>query len=205
MAWQCGASGINFAKCQVFNWLKLLWAQLCWQLLMAKMVFSFKRWQWVVSIAALEGEARRRKKSDHICFGSGGNQKIIIILENTIFLGGDDDDWSWGFSQFHLSSWEKEEVPLYKQLHLHISLPYPGVLRHTYEGEVVNIKLKNISDFRLSASEPFYFQFPNLPQLEDYHIIDSTEDHLLIIFCHGMPEANLNGALVKPIKIYNNL
>ena len=89
---------------------------------------------------------------------------------------------------------------MYKQLHLHISLPYPGVLRHTYEGEVVNIKLKNISDFRLSASKPFYFQFPNLPQLEDYHIIDSTDDHLLIIFCHGMPEANLNGALVKPIR-----
>ena len=40
-------------------------------------------------------------------------------------------------------------------------------------------------------------QFPNLPQLEDYHIIDRTADHLLIIFCHGMPEANLNGALVR--------
>ena len=40
-------------------------------------------------------------------------------------------------------------------------------------------------------------QFPNLPQLEDYHIIDRTDDHLLIIFCHGMPEANLNGALVR--------
>jgi len=101
MAWQCGASGINFAKCQ--HW---------------------------------------RVKPDE------GKNLITFALA-------------------------QEEVPLYKQLILHISLPYPGVLRHTYEGA-----------------------FPNGPQIEDYHIIDSTDDHLLIIFCHGMPEANLNGALV---------
>ena len=39
-------------------------------------------------------------------------------------------------------------------------------------------------------------QFPNLPQLEDYHIIDMDDSHLLILFCHGMPELNLNGAIV---------
>jgi len=67
----------------------------------------------------------------------------------------------------------QDEAAVNKQLRLHLSLPHPGVLRHTYEGEL-----------------------PNLPQIEDYHIIDSTDDHLLIIFCHGMPESNLNGALV---------
>ena len=35
-----------------------------------------------------------------------------------------------------------------------------------------------------------------MPQLEDYHIIDRDDSHLLIIFCHGMPDINLNGALV---------
>ena len=39
-------------------------------------------------------------------------------------------------------------------------------------------------------------QFPSLPQLEDYHIIARDAEHLLVIFCHGMPEAHLNGALV---------
>jgi len=66
-----------------------------------------------------------------------------------------------------------KEAAVYRQLHPHLSLIHPGVLRHTYEGE-----------------------FPNLPQMEDYHIIDSTDDHLLILWCHGMPEINLNGALV---------
>jgi len=66
-----------------------------------------------------------------------------------------------------------QEAAVYRQLHPHLSLIHPGVLRHTYEGE-----------------------FPNLPQMEDYHIIDSTDDHLLILWCHGMPEINLNGALV---------
>jgi len=65
------------------------------------------------------------------------------------------------------------ETTVHRHLHLHLSLPHPGVLRHTYEGEL-----------------------PNLPHKEDYHIIDSTDDHLLIIFCHGMPESNSNGALV---------
>ena len=31
---------------------------------------------------------------------------------------------------------EKEEASVYKKLHPHLSLPHPGVLRHTYEGEV---------------------------------------------------------------------
>ena len=41
-----------------------------------------------------------------------------------------------------------------------------------------------------------FSQFPNLPNVEDYHIIDRDSSHLLIIFCHGMPEMSLNGALV---------
>jgi len=101
LAWQCAASGINFAKCQ----------------------------HWRV-------EAEK------------GQNVITFALA-------------------------QEEVPLYKELRFQMSLPHPGVLHHNYEGV-----------------------FPNLPQLEDYHIIDRTADHLLIIFCHGMPEANLNGALV---------
>ena len=40
----------------------------------------------------------------------------------------------------------------------------------------------------------------NLPQLEDLHIIDMDDtmghEHLLIIWCHDMPEMSLNGALV---------
>ena len=43
----------------------------------------------------------------------------------------------------------------------------------------------------------FSFQLPNLPQMEDLHIIDSTADHLLVLWCHGMPDVNLNGALVS--------
>ena len=35
-----------------------------------------------------------------------------------------------------------------------------------------------------------------MPNVEDYHIIDRDSSHLLIIFCHGMPEMSLNGALV---------
>ena len=35
-----------------------------------------------------------------------------------------------------------------------------------------------------------------MPNLEDYHIIARDDSHLLIIFCHGMPEMSLNGALV---------
>jgi len=66
-----------------------------------------------------------------------------------------------------------EEAGVYRQLHPHLSLIHPGVFRHTYEGE-----------------------FPNLPQMEVGHIIDSTDDHLLVIWCHGMPETTLNGALV---------
>jgi len=66
-----------------------------------------------------------------------------------------------------------KEAAVYRQLHPHISLIHPGFLRHTYEGEL-----------------------PNLPQMEDLHIIDSTADHLLILWCHGMPDVNLNGALV---------
>ena len=85
-----------------------------------------------------------------------------------------------------------------KQLHLHISLPHPGVLRHTYEGEVMMTTAKSyLTQIQGNLILPVSFQLPNLPQIEDYHIIDSTEDHLLIIFCHGMPESNLNGALVS--------
>ena len=39
-------------------------------------------------------------------------------------------------------------------------------------------------------------QLPNLPQLEDYHIVARDSNHLLIVFCHGMPEVSLNGMLV---------
>ena len=40
------------------------------------------------------------------------------------------------------------------------------------------------------------FQFANIPQIEDYHIIDRDDSHLLILWCHGMPDLNLNGALI---------
>ena len=36
----------------------------------------------------------------------------------------------------------------------------------------------------------------NLPQLEDYHILDRDDSHLLILSCHGLPEITFNGALV---------
>ena len=53
------------------------------------------------------------------------------------------------------------------------------------------------SDFLvLSNSLILIFQFPNLPQVEDYHIIDMDNSHLLIIWCHGLPEFRNNGALV---------
>ena len=89
-----------------------------------------------------------------------------------------------------------KEAAVYRQLHPHISLIHPGFLRHTYEGEVV----KQTNPKHLPIKSIFYcfsFQLPNLPQMEDLHIIDSTADHLLILWCHGMPDVNLNGALVS--------
>ena len=58
------------------------------------------------------------------------------------------------------------------------SLVWPGVIRGVYD----------------ETNEAM----ANLPQLEDYHIIDMDDsmEHLLIIWCHGMPEMSLNGALV---------
>ena len=58
------------------------------------------------------------------------------------------------------------------------SIKYPGVLRGLYD--------------ETNAA------MSNLPQLEDYHIIDMDEkmENLLILFCHGLPEIQINGALV---------
>jgi len=57
-----------------------------------------------------------------------------------------------------------------------ITLPYNGVVRATYGGE-----------------EPH----PGGPvQEEEYHIIDHDPSHLLILWCHGMPEVRMNGAIV---------
>jgi len=65
---------------------------------------------------------------------------------------------------------------VYKSLYQLNSLPYKGVLRGTYDAT--------------------NGAFPNLPQLEDYHIIDYDDEHLLIIACHGWPEWNSNTAIV---------
>ena len=49
------------------------------------------------------------------------------------------------------------------------SLVWPGVIRGVY------VETKG--------------GMANLPQLEDYHIIDmGTMEHLLVIWCHGIPE-----------------
>jgi len=58
------------------------------------------------------------------------------------------------------------------------SLVYPGVVRGLYD--------------ETNAA------MSNLPQLEDYHIIDTDEamEKLLVLWCHGTPEMSFNGALV---------
>ena len=142
-------------------------------------------------ITALAGEARWRKKSDHICFGSGPSPRWFMIMmmttknwrflcvyqsslkgwqhgrddadDHDIVAGTDTDADHEDFPHLHLCC-KKEEVPLYKQLILHISLPYPGVLRHTYEGAVMMTQqktcifhlIKYFSDFQkqLSAAKP---------------------------------------------------
>ena len=56
------------------------------------------------------------------------------------------------------------------------SLVYPGVIRGLYD--------------ETNGA------MANLPQVEDYHIIERDDTNLLVIWCHGMPEMSLNGALV---------
>ena len=70
------------------------------------------------------------------------------------------------------------EGPVGKVIRQRQSLVYPGVIRGLYD--------------ETNAA------MSNLPQVEDYHIIDrdDTMDNLLILSCHGMPELSLNGALV---------
>ena len=68
--------------------------------------------------------------------------------------------------------------PVSKMIRQRNSIKYPGVLRGLYD--------------ETNAA------MSNLPQLEDYHIIDMDEkmENLLILFCHGLPEIQINGALV---------
>ena len=70
------------------------------------------------------------------------------------------------------------EGPVNKSIRQKQSLVWPGVIRGVYD--------------ETNGA------MANLPQLEDYHIIDMdvSMEHLLIIWCHGMPEMSLNGALV---------
>ena len=70
------------------------------------------------------------------------------------------------------------EGPVTKRILQRQSLVWPGVIRAVYD--------------ETNGA------MANLPQLEDFHIIDmdDTMEHLLIIWCHGMPEMSLNGALV---------
>ena len=83
--------------------------------------------------------------------------------DHDIVAGTDTDADHEDFPHLHLCC-KQEKVPLYKQLILHISLPYPGVLRHTYEGAVMMTQqktcifhlIKYFSDFQkqLSAAKP---------------------------------------------------
>jgi len=85
----------------------------------------------------------------------------------------------WNINQTHTNVQAALQGPqgrVYKTIIQEASLPYPGVLRGTYG--------------RDNAA------FSNLPQLEDYHIIDQDDSHLLILSCHGLPEVNFNSALV---------
>ena len=70
------------------------------------------------------------------------------------------------------------EGPMAKRIRQKQSLVWPGVIRGVYD--------------ETNGA------MANLPQLEDYHIIDMDEkmENLLLLSCHGLPEIQFNGALV---------
>merc|ERR1711909_45896 len=75
---------------------------------------------------------------------------------------------------------------VYKRIKQSLSLPYPGVVRVNYDES--------------------NGAFPALPDIEDYHIVDKDDSHLLVIFCHGTPNNNLNGAfLLSRSSDYENI
>ena len=45
-----------------------------------------------------------------------------------------------------------------------------------------------------------------MPDIEDYHIVDKDDSDLLVIYCHGTPTHQLNGAfLLSRSSSYENI